>query len=374
MIIIYFLFIYLFLIISIFIVLNINNLSLKSYKAIIIFLIILFSILISFRNPINFPDIAEYEIFYENISLKNITIGYSYFELGFIILSYLIKIIIGNNIKIYFFLLSLFQLLVLLYAIKNILNHNIEQNKKKLKYKVLVLFLIVYIPYYGIYYNSIVLRQSFSIAFTTLGISFLINKKLINYLVSSILAILFHRTSIIFIIIGLIIYIIKYYINKKYYNYYIYILIIILSIIIGINYNMIFIIMNREIIKNFIDERMMRYILEIMNEQYVIFSLRNILLAIKFILILIIYKDIKCLKNDADINFIFYIYFIGILINMIFSSKSYIQRILDYFYIFYYYIISIGLVYDIKKKIIIFIFSLVIIIADFNFALRYIAL
>lgn len=89
------------------------------------------------------PDTKYYFDFYKNTDSNLLNLEYSYYEKGFVLFSKVIKKYISNSEKIYFSVISIFNLFLL------------ERNLKK-EYKKVVIQ--IYILCYRIYRNMIILR------------------------------------------------------------------------------------------------------------------------------------------------------------------------------------------------------------------------
>ncbi len=365
------------------------NFKYSVYKYSTIFLIFIYSIIISFRSPELFPDLSEYIRFYNSIEIfNNHSENYSYFEPGFILISRIIKSIIGSNIQIYLAIISLIQISILSYGLyiifKYIFNKELElsQNNNAINYSYKALFysIVLYLPYYGLYYNAIVIRQAFSISILLLAISYYITKKKLLFLLFSSIAITFHYSSAIIVIILCIIFIYNDLIIKKNKKIKVIKLIIISIILLFIKDNIMAYFM--KFIENksiyLIDYRRINYIARIYNEEYTLLAIRNIIVIAKTILLMIIASDLlnnklKNFENKKIIRILIDIYFIGIFLNIVVGSRSYIQRIYDYFYIIFIIIIPMKMIIikgkENIKYLIIIIF--IVIIENLN-SLKYI--
>ena len=336
------------------------NFNYDVYKFSTIFLIIIYSIIISFRSPALFPDLSEYIDFYKSIEiLNNHSENYSYFEPGFILISRIIKSVVGNNYQIYLAIISFIQISILSYGLYiifyYIFNKETElfQNDKTINYSYKALFysVAIYLPYYGLYYNAIVIRQAFSIAILLLAIAYYITNKKLLFLFYSSISITFHYSSAIIVIILCIVFIYNDLITKKNEKIKPIRFIIICIIIYVIKDDLMTYFMNfigNEPIYMF-DYRRISYIGRIYNEEYTLLALRNIIVIAKTVLLMIIGLDLlnNKLKNHENrriIRLLITIYLIGILFNIIVGSRSYIQRIYDYFYIIFIIIIPIKMI------------------------------
>lgn len=167
-------------------------------KFISIFLVIGFSLLITFR-PDNIPDTEIYKQIFYNIKI-NVSYGFDIFgeaenvEYGFL---YLIKIFkfFSNDVRLFFFTVCLLSVSLFLFGIKKIV-------VKLTGLDICVpIVLAVYISYFGIYYNGIAIRQGLAMALCTLSFAYFLNKKYIRCILFWLLAFICHRLSFILLFI-----------------------------------------------------------------------------------------------------------------------------------------------------------------------------
>ena len=142
------------------------------------------------------------------------------FEIGFQFLTKLIKLVVSDNYQFYFALITLINLVLIFNAVKRI--NKLHQEE----YKVLsdsdvspttestgffsIILLTLYVAFFGLYFNSIVLRVGIAFSLVVFAVSYALkkNKKPVDYIVILlflILSVLFHSTAILGFIIILII-------------------------------------------------------------------------------------------------------------------------------------------------------------------------
>ena len=185
--------------------------------------IIPFCILISNRN-IKVPDTQAYFDFFENTDLSLDDLDKSGFEIGFQVLTKIIKYIDNDNFSIYLGIITLLNLLIINFASNKIGNiFKIEQKKNDTDLIFIgnnrffknsyfsVIPLMLYVAYYGIYNNAIVLRVGLAISLLVLSVSYVLkeNKNTQDYIKIISLFILgyyFHATMLIGALVVIIIY------------------------------------------------------------------------------------------------------------------------------------------------------------------------
>lgn len=167
------------------------------------------------------PDTEIYMNYFlsEDSSLLNFNI-YG-FELAFQVLTKIIKKIVGEDFRMYFALMTLTNLLIIDYALKKIIkmfnneqNESITENSPETLTTVqeksyTILPLTLYVAFFGLYYNAIVLRVGIAFSLLILASAFAIKvKSKINYVYVILLltlAYFFHSTALLGIIVILII-------------------------------------------------------------------------------------------------------------------------------------------------------------------------
>ena len=184
------------------------------------FFIIPFCILIAFRSL----DVPDTEIYVNYYLLEDTDFSYfsNYgFEIGFQFLTKLIKSIIGDNYQLYFALITLINSILIFNAVKRI-NQLHQDEYKGLSNSAVVpttesarffsiILLTLYVAFFGLYFNSIVLRVGIAFSLVIFAVSYAlkIDKKPADYIavfLFVILSVLFHSTAILGFIIILIIF------------------------------------------------------------------------------------------------------------------------------------------------------------------------
>ncbi len=129
---------------------------------------LIFAFLIGNRSITDVPDTIVYHNFYkETIPLSLADFGNYGFEPGFQILTKLFKLFTFGYHELFFTLICLFNF----YFTYKILN-NFSENKNLY----LVIGLNLYLVYFGLFYNAIVLRQGLALTFVVYAISLYYNK------------------------------------------------------------------------------------------------------------------------------------------------------------------------------------------------------
>ncbi len=181
--------------------------------------IIPFCFLIANRS-LDVPDTEPYFNYLINEDPSIIYFENYGYEAGFQMFTKISKFIVGENYNLYFTLITLTNLLIIDIALTRIFNifcfeeddtfkasNSLESVELLNKYSILPLTL--YVAYFGIYFNAIVLRVGMSLTFLVLASSFAIKpqKKILDYLI--IVALLFvsysfHAIAVLGIIIILL--------------------------------------------------------------------------------------------------------------------------------------------------------------------------
>lgn len=184
------------------------------------FFIIPFVALVAFRS-LDVPD----TVFYLNYYLLEDTdflhfVDYGY-EFGFQILTKLVKSIAGENYQLYFAVITLINSILIVNAVKRI--DKINQKEFRLasesdvfqstehRHFFSIILLTLYVAYFGLYFNSIILRVGIAFSLIVFAVSYAlkIDKKPVDYIVVFLfvlLSVLFHTTAILGFIIVLIIF------------------------------------------------------------------------------------------------------------------------------------------------------------------------
>ncbi len=182
--------------------------------------IIPFCILIASRS-LDVPDTDVYVSYFmmEDADLRYFN-DYG-FEIGFQFLTKLIKLVVGDNYQLYFAIITLINSILILTAVKRIDKLHQKEYKElsesdisqTIEYPTFlsIILLTLYVAFFGLYFNSIVLRVGIAFSLIVFAVSYALktDKKLADYIAAFlfvILSILFHSTAILGLIIILIIF------------------------------------------------------------------------------------------------------------------------------------------------------------------------
>lgn len=186
-------------ILLIFILLGIFTEMFTKYGGKVIALIIfsLYIMIVSTRMVALTPDTSNYVSVYETLEITSFDGGS--FNVGFLLLMKICQIL-RLHYSVFFGVIAALNYLIV-YMGCRMLADNIEEpttkyfiKKKKPYYCV---FSAIYLPYFGFFYNCIVLRQGIAMSLLILSYAFLMNKKYTHYIIIVILAILFHSSAVI---------------------------------------------------------------------------------------------------------------------------------------------------------------------------------
>jgi hypothetical protein len=188
------------------------------------FFIVPFCFIVANRS-LKVPDTeAYYDYFYAADNGSFDDFGNSSFEIGFQVFSKLVKFIIGENFVLYLGVVTLINLLIIDFASKRISNlFRIEQQKNNVNDFFVgdnrffinsyfsILPLTLYVAFFGIYLNAIVLRVGIALSLLILASFFAIKEKksIFDYFLIFLLLVLscfFHSTALIGFLIILILF------------------------------------------------------------------------------------------------------------------------------------------------------------------------
>lgn len=176
-------------------------------------LYIIFFCLITANRSILVPDTENYIDYFTTTTFSFDDFNYYSFEIGFQIFSKLIKLIVGDNVFLYFFIITFINLVIIDGTIRRLNKIStisddivIEDNNNCNTYSSSILPLILYLAFYGIYFNCIVLRVGLSLSLIAFASTFMINETRTksDYIIAILLLIIayfIHATAILGILI-----------------------------------------------------------------------------------------------------------------------------------------------------------------------------
>lgn len=176
----------------------------KSFYFIFPFVLLLFVLAISLRNPLE-HDTKAYISFFSKIGDGNLYLPKERFEIGFQILTALLKLISFGYVQIYFFYVTLINIIFLHKAAENFLSsfHNFDKSD-------CMLCEILFLCYFGIFYNAIAMRGSIALSLCLYANSFFILKKRKLFpLLLITLAAFIHNSAIVFGFFSFFLFLIK---------------------------------------------------------------------------------------------------------------------------------------------------------------------
>lgn len=163
----------------------------KIRAVIYIFFCTVFSVVFALRNPYTTPDTSEYiRVF----GVAHYTDGFfsqiERYESGFCAM---IRIVKGsfNNYQVLFFLVSIISFIFLLFVVKRVSKPGDGSSFLP------ITFLIMYLPYFGLLYNSIVIRACMAISLLYCSAYCIKGGKKSVGVVLYILSVMFHQTMIL---------------------------------------------------------------------------------------------------------------------------------------------------------------------------------
>lgn len=174
------------------------------WDSLISLLYLLAFIVISATRPENTPDTISYLNFFElikntsnNLGLVRIT---KEFEIGFTNFS-IFMANFGVTSTTYFATISSFQIVVAVLALRSMISTTMRCHKKSVK---LIPLLTFYLPYYGFFYATIVLRAGMAISISLLSLALFLEKRYILSVFTYLIAFSFHDTALIFLVVFLL--------------------------------------------------------------------------------------------------------------------------------------------------------------------------
>ena len=312
--------------ITFFALIEINS-KINNFKWIYFIFVFLLSILFALRSDLT-PDTAIYINAYKNINLFNlIYTNIKEFEFGYILFMALNKFVLGDDYRIFFFLVSIFGYTLIFFSSNEISDYL----KSQKRYHMLILAL--YTSFYGIYYQGIVMRGGVAIALFSYSIMLFLNKKYCFSIVFYLLTFLFHKSAIFTVPV---IYILLHNFNirnirqKKYYVFIvIFLLFIACYSVPGFRPNLL----------NFVS----KYVgnIPFFYKFYAYIEHGNYGARIEFkslYYMLLAFMFVR--ENIIDVNFnkLINIYIFGVYLSVIIGQFENINRLLDYYRVLYVYI------------------------------------
>ncbi|OQB31149.1 MAG: hypothetical protein BWY08_00725 [Bacteroidetes bacterium ADurb.Bin174] len=305
--------------------------------------IVPFCILVAGRS-VDVPDTEIYMNYFYNEDPSLIYYTDFGFEIGFQLFTKLVKNLTEDNFRVYFACITLLNLILIDYAMQRIYRvfqeeqNNVEKNiesdedvKDICIRHFSILALTLYVAFFGIYVNAIVLRVGFAFSFMLLAASFAINvNKKSDYLKIALLLVLaymFHTTALL----GIFIVLVLLYSGKFKVTTY-----LSLSVVIGIIYfinltprlgssvfNLILSFNNLTVVANKLGDYGGEYLFlsEGVSMKFTFFWMMSFVLPM---------NDISGKSYYKFLN----VYFIGLAIFALMRSVLLVERVTDYFLIF----------------------------------------
>lgn len=192
-----------------------SHIQLSTKKNILFLNLILvtyFILLISNRSITDSADTSMYLMDFNSLKTNSLYIPstintYGRFEYGYTLLSQIIKIIFGDNIKIWFAIVALLDTILIAYASKNIYKWSLKnsENASGLVNKSRFLFapfFTIFVSFYGFMYCGIVMRQGLAMALILCAFYHFLAKNYKTGIVLYLIALSFHNSA--FLSIGVL--------------------------------------------------------------------------------------------------------------------------------------------------------------------------
>ena len=182
-------------------ILLVDRLSDRVMKVLFWVVLLGFSIFLGLR-PEKVPDFLSYEVIFDKIGYwKDYHINLFERELetsceyGFIYLVILFKAVFGENFRLLIFLIAVITLFMTSFFMGKIVDYLSGTEENHAKNQLMVLLL--YAPYYGMYYQGITIRAAISMSFITAAFYFALKNKWLRTLLLLFLGFTFHRMTVI---------------------------------------------------------------------------------------------------------------------------------------------------------------------------------
>lgn len=278
------------------------------------------------------PDTQAYRSFFILADYNLSNIQGTEFAIGFQILTKIIKLVVGSSFEMYMFLITLLNILIVIYSLNVLLKNTILNEQVEFFKFDILLALMMYFAYFGIYYNGIAIRANFAITTIYLILAIIGNGKYNLFKILSIiglfcLASLFHTSAIIGVFVILIFYLSGRFSQVTY---------VLLLIIIGAFY---FSGLSKTIVHDFLNLNIFEFILNSFYNDGIAeidrYS-RNVeiidQISIKFIFQYVVSFILIFPKSQPAIYYKYLnIYFAGIIIYGILGSMQVLTRVQDFF-------------------------------------------
>lgn len=171
------------LILSVFENININKIKYKKIlKYLYYFIVLQLLLLLMLRNNLMGVDAPNYKILFDNVGTS--LFSNSETEIGYKLLTYFVKIVFDD-----------FQMIIIICALVSVLPIAYFI-KKYSKYPIFSLLIYIAFNYY--YYDYITFRQSMAYGLVMIALIFAINKKLLPYVFFILVAASFHKSSLVY--------------------------------------------------------------------------------------------------------------------------------------------------------------------------------
>jgi hypothetical protein len=334
----------------------------------LVFICVPFLILVSFSYTL---DTDAYVEFLREVDIQLFNYHGTEFAPGFQILTKIIKLFVSINYPLYLFILSSINLFLILRIIQLVIRGlcMAESKLRKMRYDI-ILALIMYFCYFGLYYNSITLRANFALSLIYLIMTMFIDKKINPWKIAWAItlmfcATMFHSTAVIGILPILVFYFSRQYSVKKY---------LIINAIAGF---VVFGGLSQRFVYFFLDLNLLDRLLELLNIDGLTEIIRystlveiNDNIPFKFIFQYILSLVFLYSKNQPLLYYRFLnVYYVGILIGAMFGAMGTITRVQDFF-TFSCFILSWLYIRNLKSTVWILVTSLLIIPPQLFFVLR----
>lgn len=205
-----------------------NHLTQSDLRILYMVFFAIFTLTITFR-PYELPDIVVYRDYYYKVKelqwsfvIKHSDLlgGRTFLQMegGFLLYTWLVSRITGNSYRMYLMICSIVQSLLFIYGLNGIIktyslknNANVCENKNSTsvafnvnKYKNNLSILMIFISYFGLYYEGIAIRAAFNISLMMVFLTLILKKKLVLAVIVLTISFSIQRMGLISIALAII--------------------------------------------------------------------------------------------------------------------------------------------------------------------------
>lgn len=170
----------------------------KKSRYILIYLYLISYALLFMARDFSFPDTEAYYHVFTNLNPSNI-----YFEKFNVYLMQIVKILFGENFRVYLLVCVILNEILILYSMHRLCG--MLAKEQEMVWNIAISALTMYFSYFGFIYNGAIIRQGIAMSFVVLAITFILEKRYIPAILFMFVAYQFHTVALVgLVIIGII--------------------------------------------------------------------------------------------------------------------------------------------------------------------------